>query len=489
MHVKRAKILKPSQIRHLLRVTEATSRHPERDVLMLLLGFTCGMRVSEVARIEVADVMLPGGQIREEVSLRASITKGCRQRCIYLSHPMTIAALERYIERRWQNNKGTAMDRSKWRGLMPQTPLILTHKGGPYELSVKRRINDAGERVEYLLKRDAAAHMELQAIRYAAMISTMRFEQAVEAHRKYLLSLGANEDPAQAIREFLEVEEGEAVALSDKVRIVLASAEFSPELTTAVLWLNKQGLDLRCVQMRPHQIGDRVLLDIQQVIPLPQAEQYQVAVREKSMEQDAARVQQDRDLTRYDLTVGEDTYPNLPKRRLILGVVAEAIQQGISVSEVESAADWRGNMFISSDGTLDEAQFKEALGDKQLRYFTADDELFHVDGRTYALSKMWGERTLEAIGNLLGRMPRPERIRYAPTSVVADEVPYGNLVLRRRENGAIDVEKDGVQVVPVMPVLRELAGRLQVPHLNGSGNTLNTRQLGKAVMDAILTQS
>lgn len=150
MHVKRAKTLKPSQIRHLLRVTEATSRHPERDVLMLLMGFTCGMRVSEVARIEVADVMLPDGQIREEVSLRAAITKGCRQRCIYLSHPKTIAALGRYIERRWQNNKGTAMDRSSWRGLMPQTTLILTHKGGPYELSVKRRINDAGEQVEYL---------------------------------------------------------------------------------------------------------------------------------------------------------------------------------------------------------------------------------------------------------------------------------------------------------------------------------------------------
>ncbi|NKA33298.1 site-specific integrase [Ralstonia pseudosolanacearum] len=150
MHVKRAETLKPSQFRHLRRVTEATSRHPERDVLILLLGFTGGMRVSEVARIEVADVMLPGGQLREEVSLRAAITKGCRQRCLYLSHPKTIATLERYIEWRWQNNKSTAMDRRIWRGLMPQTTLILTHKGGSYELSVKRRTNDAGELVEYL---------------------------------------------------------------------------------------------------------------------------------------------------------------------------------------------------------------------------------------------------------------------------------------------------------------------------------------------------
>lgn len=150
MNDKRAKTLKPAQIRHLLRVTEATSRHPERDALILLLGFTAGMRVSEVARIKVADVMLPGGQLREEVSLRAAITKGCRQRCIFLSHAKTTSALERYIEWRWQSDKGTALDRRMWRGLMPETTLVLTHKGGPFELSVKRRINSAGQQVDYL---------------------------------------------------------------------------------------------------------------------------------------------------------------------------------------------------------------------------------------------------------------------------------------------------------------------------------------------------
>ncbi|MGF6781846.1 tyrosine-type recombinase/integrase [Paraburkholderia sp. GAS334] len=33
---------------------------------------------------------------------------------------------------------------------MPQTRLILTQKGGPFELSVKRRVNLDGETVEYL---------------------------------------------------------------------------------------------------------------------------------------------------------------------------------------------------------------------------------------------------------------------------------------------------------------------------------------------------
>jgi|GEM_PF-6722864 len=57
MEQNRAKILNPAKLRHLLRVTEATSRFPERDTLILLLGITCGMRVTEIARLEVHHVL------------------------------------------------------------------------------------------------------------------------------------------------------------------------------------------------------------------------------------------------------------------------------------------------------------------------------------------------------------------------------------------------------------------------------------------------
>lgn len=62
----RAGTLRPAQVRHLLRVTRATSRHPERDALVLLLGITCAMRVTEIAQIVVADVLLPSGVLRPE---------------------------------------------------------------------------------------------------------------------------------------------------------------------------------------------------------------------------------------------------------------------------------------------------------------------------------------------------------------------------------------------------------------------------------------
>lgn len=46
MEPKRAKTLTPSRTRHLLRVTDATSRHPERDTLVLLFGFMRHARIT-----------------------------------------------------------------------------------------------------------------------------------------------------------------------------------------------------------------------------------------------------------------------------------------------------------------------------------------------------------------------------------------------------------------------------------------------------------
>lgn len=74
---KRAPTLKPSQLRHVLNVTQATSRHPARDCLAILATHSAGLRVTELARLEVRDVLWPSGRLRDEVLLRAEITKNC----------------------------------------------------------------------------------------------------------------------------------------------------------------------------------------------------------------------------------------------------------------------------------------------------------------------------------------------------------------------------------------------------------------------------
>lgn len=154
-----AATLKPGQIRHLLRVTEAVSRHPERDCLVLLLGLTCGMRVSEIAQVEIQDVLYSSGATREEVSLRATITKGCRQRCIYLTHKRAIAALERYLDYRIAGRLRVSDDPARYRGLRHDSKLILTHKGYKFHLNTKRRVSFAGEQVDYRACDSLQAHV------------------------------------------------------------------------------------------------------------------------------------------------------------------------------------------------------------------------------------------------------------------------------------------------------------------------------------------
>lgn len=125
----RAKVLTPAKFRHLLRVTDATSRFSERDTLVLLLGVTCGMRVTEIARLEVQHVLTKSGTRREEIHLPGSITKGCRARCVFVAHPRAIEALDRYVEWRYARGAGTALDRREYRGLLPRTRLH-PHAGG-----------------------------------------------------------------------------------------------------------------------------------------------------------------------------------------------------------------------------------------------------------------------------------------------------------------------------------------------------------------------
>src|SRR6187399_2963428 len=62
---------------------------------------------------------------------------------------------------------------------------------------------DANLVVVELKRTDSGGHMELQAVRYAAMVSTMTFVQSVEAHEEYLRQRGSSDDAKEAILQFL----------------------------------------------------------------------------------------------------------------------------------------------------------------------------------------------------------------------------------------------------------------------------------------------
>jgi hypothetical protein len=209
---------------------------------------------------------------------------------------------------------------------------VLTEEFGDWEDS-RRRIDllavDAEANLVVIeLKRTAdGGHMELQAIRYASMVSAMTFERAVQIHADFLRRLGEPGEEAQArLLEFLGWDEPNQEAFAEDVRIVLVSENFSKELTTAVLWLREREIDIRCVRLQPYHDDGKTLIDVEQIIPLPEAHDYQVQLREKEQQGRRNRAE------RYDIRL-----------KFWEGLVAIARERGTRHANIKPGAyHWLG---------------------------------------------------------------------------------------------------------------------------------------------------
>jgi hypothetical protein len=288
--------------------------------------------------------------------------------------------------------------------------LVIAEEFGDFEDS-KRRIDLLGidkkaNLVVIELKRtDDGGHMDLQSLRYAAMVSTMTYERALDEFRNYLANDKILKDAEQELLHFLEWEEPNQEIFAQDVRIVLASAEFSKEITSTVLWLNDYGLDIRCVRMKPYKDNGRTLVDIEQIIPLPEAKEYQIGIATKNQERKAHA--STRDFSKNDVSVYGVAKTNLPKRHLMFHVVKTLCDHGVEPGRIAELIDWRSNrMFFVVDGKCSSKEFiKTATGKMgmngkpfdETRWFHEDDELIFHNGKTYAFSNQWGSRTLEAL--------------------------------------------------------------------------------------------
>ncbi len=104
--------------------------------------------------------------------------------------------------------------------IAPDT-LIIAEEFGEWEES-KRRIDllgldkDANLVVIELKRTEDGGHMELQAIRYAAMVSTMTFERVVDIYGRFLGD-GSSENAREAILDFLGWEEPDDSSSADNL--------------------------------------------------------------------------------------------------------------------------------------------------------------------------------------------------------------------------------------------------------------------------------
>jgi hypothetical protein len=279
--------------------------------------------------------------------------------------------------------------------IISEDTLIISEEFSDWDDSRKRidllGIDKEANLVVIELKRtDTGDHMELQALRYASMVSTMNFEKCISVYQNYIDSRGLDIDAKEDLMNFLDWDTPLEEDFASNVKIVLASADFSKELTTSVMWLLSKGLDITCIKLSPYSFNGEVLLDINQIIPLPEAESYLIKIKEKNTERQIA-LESTRDKTKYlfnDKILG--------KGRLVFEVVKRFTEENQHLTFEEIQKKFPANLQGSTGvvNTLDFVNQKYQGSKKKRHFIDNNDTLTSADGIKFLVSTEWG------IGNI-----------------------------------------------------------------------------------------
>ncbi|WP_254280579.1 DUF91 domain-containing protein [Haloarcula marina] len=162
-------------------------------------------------------------------------------------------------------------------------------------------IDPTGKLVVVELKRDKADRTtDLQAIKYASYSATLTAEDIQKDYRNFWNDRNdeqySPEKVGEIFFEFLNqsvtddvpyMDDGWAnFELDDRPRILLAAGSFGAEITSPVMWLIEEyDMDITCTRIEAYRHRDRVILNSQQIIPVPEAEEYLTKRREKQEKQ------------------------------------------------------------------------------------------------------------------------------------------------------------------------------------------------------------
>ena len=116
--MRQAKVPTEQEFRRLLAVA-AQSAHAARNRAALMLSYYAGLRVGEIAALSIVDVYDQGNQVRDQIMLRAEITKTKEARAVFVGDKLR-KELERY--------------RDSWTGTQPKPAraLLRSQKGAAF---------------------------------------------------------------------------------------------------------------------------------------------------------------------------------------------------------------------------------------------------------------------------------------------------------------------------------------------------------------------
>lgn len=163
------------------------------------------------------------------------------------------------------------------------------------------------------------------------------------------------------------------------------------------------------MRLTPYRVADRLLLDVQPVIPLPEASELTIQLRRRETQARAVRAD-NRDWTSYAITTPDGVTEPLRKRWAILAMDTALHRAGVTGETLSRVLP--RSRFLDLDGTLTGQELTEAF---IARYAGADDRPdrwflerpLHDSARTWSCRKCGAPRPRPRLtGSLRSRLPR-----------------------------------------------------------------------------------
>ena len=147
--------------------------------------------------------------------------------------------------------------------------LLALDKNGDLVI-IENKLDDSGKDVTW------------QTLKYVSYCAGLTKSEIVQIYQKYLADKNAEEE----ICSFLEQEDFAEINLNQgDQRIIIVAANFRKEVTSTVMWLIDHKIKIKCIKDTPFLHGENIFIDTEQIIPIKDAEEYQIKLAGKKQQE------------------------------------------------------------------------------------------------------------------------------------------------------------------------------------------------------------
>jgi hypothetical protein len=306
--------------------------------------------------------------------------------------------------------------------------------------------------------------MTWQALKYASYCSGLSKENVRRIYQDFLDKIAPGADAKERITEFLDADDYDEVVINRGItqRIILIAANFRKEVTSTVLWLLNFKLRVQCFRVTPYSMGDQHFLNVEQIIPAKDVEDFMIGIADKSLgEVEGAAEEKNRHKVRREFwtellraMAGKTTlYQNIsPSKEGWIN--AGSGVRGVGFNLVAGRAFGRAEVYIDrGDGEENTFIYDQLHGQKEAIEVAFGGELTWepLEGKRACRIKS------ETAGNIFDRDQWPAMIDFMTSAMVRMENAFKeplvavNRKLRTRERA-------GLASTPVVPVADAAGG-------------------------------